>query len=306
MEIWAVESIEVHRSLKVDNQEIRGRPLPAHIKIEKDQKIFVPISDLDENALDYYELSEKLFSLCKFEKSPKELIIGILSMPSIQQIENMLEEHGVIFDKLELDKLSNKYGNNSTRGMLASRQLAPQTNPEITTDDGSSSEDSDLSSLAALEDAPFRVTIKRKPKTVTASRTHDRNWTHNPQSDQELGSGKADTEQLSDDGDWEVTSGSTSAGAGLPRTSTKSGNGSSSQMKSNKYSTRQVILDEEINDIGSERSVLDLDDNQPLRGPINRAQYDNPEFNMMDDPQAIRIGEQGEMKVCNQLSWFLK
>jgi hypothetical protein len=165
-------SMNVHRFIRVDNQEIRGRPLPANIMLDKDQKVFVPLKGLENNELNNYELSEKLISLCHLEKVSKELPLGILSMSSIQQIEDMLEEHGVIFDKLEMRKLTSKIIAEPAGAMLSStRKPVADTPPEMVTDDGNSdSGDSDLSSLAALKEIGVRVKLVRKPKPVTAPR----------------------------------------------------------------------------------------------------------------------------------------
>jgi hypothetical protein len=174
IEIWAARSIKVHRFIRVDNQEIRGRPLPANIMLDKDQRVFVPLKDLENNELNNYELSEKLISLCHLEGVSKELPLGILSMSSIQQIEDMLEEHGVIFDKLEMRKLTSKIIAEPAGAMLSStRKPVAKTPPEMVTDDGNSDScDSDLSSLAALKEIGVRVKLARKPKPATAPRAN--------------------------------------------------------------------------------------------------------------------------------------
>ncbi|KAH0381611.1 hypothetical protein KCU92_g6939, partial [Aureobasidium melanogenum] len=305
IEIWAVESIKVHRSIRLDNQEIRGRPMPANIMLDKDQRVFVPLKDLEANELNYYELSEKLVTLCKLEKVPEKLPLGILSMSSIQQIEDMLEEHGVIFDKLELRKLTNKIVDEPARAMLPlKRKPAEESPPEMVTDDSSStSGDSDLSSLAALKDIGVHVKLARKPKPVAAPRNNIQAYRGRAPLEQESSTDGNDAEQHSDDGDWDEDSASRSTRAAPSRRFAKSGDGNGWHMRSS-YGGGIAISDEEINDIDGEASEGGTDSAQRAQTNEYRKQFSAAQ-NTIEDPQVVRIGEQGEMKVYGFLKNIL-
>ncbi|KAI4721056.1 hypothetical protein E4T48_02728 [Aureobasidium sp. EXF-10727] len=305
IEIWAVKSIKVHRSIRLDNQEVRGRPMPANIMLDKNQRVFVPSKDLEDNELNYYELSEKLITLCKLEKVPEKLPLGILSMSSVQQIEDMLEEHGAIFDKLELRKLTAKIVDDSAGAMLSSRRKpAEDSPPEMVTDDGSStSDDSDLSSLAALKDIGVHVKLARKPKPAAVPRSNGRNANGKPRIEREPNTDDNDTEQHSDDGDWDEDSGSLSTRTAPSRRSAKSGNGNGHgngngngyHMRSN-FGNSIAMSDEDINEIDGEAGEDITDSTQRTRTSEYRRQL-NAAQTTVEDAQAIRVGEQGEMKM---------
>ncbi|KAI4755442.1 hypothetical protein E4T52_12458 [Aureobasidium sp. EXF-3400] len=297
IEIWAVKSIKVHRSIRIDNQEIRGKPLPANIMLDKDQRIFVPLEDLENNELNYYELSEKLTTLCKLENVSKELPVSILSISSIQQIEDMLEEHGVIFDKLEIRKLTNKITPEPAAAVLpARRKLVGDTPPEMITDDGiSDSADSDLSSLAALKDIGVRVKLARKPKPAAAPRTTGQNRNGRVHVGRDLSTDDDSTEQQSDDEDWDKDSAPMSTGGAPSRRPAKTFYGSGHRMRSSYFDSSVAMSDEDINDIDSETSENSTDTAQRAQASEYRKQLDAVE-NIAEDPQVVRIGEQGEMK----------
>lgn len=298
IEFWAVKSIEVHRSVRIDNQEIRGRPLAAHVMLDKDHRVYVPLADLEENELNYYELSEKLAALCKLEKGPKELPVGILSMSSTRQIEDMLEEHGVIFDKLELRKLTNKIVAEPAGAVLSSRRkIVEEDPPEMVTDAGTSdSGDSDLSSLAALKDLGVRVKLARKPKPTAVPRTSVQNRDGRVNHEGERSIDNSDTEQHSDDGGWDKNSIPTSTGGVPPRRPAKNGYGTGHRMRSSYFDSCVAMSDEEINDIDSKMSDTGTDTVQRAQVSEYRKQLNAAE-SAAEDPQVIRIGEQGEMKV---------
>jgi hypothetical protein len=298
IEIWAVKSIKVHRSIRVDNQEICGRPLPAHIMLDKDQRVFVPSKDLENNEFNNYEPSEKLITLCHLEKVSKELPVRILSMSSVQQIEDMLEEHGVIFDKLEMRKLTNKIVAEPAGARLSSR-LKPVENtpPEMVTDDGiSDSGDSDLSSLAALKDIGVRIKLARKPKPPAASHTNAQSRSSRPHIGRELSTDDNNTEQHSDDDDWDKDSAPMSIRAAPSRRPAKAGYGTGHRMRPSYFGSSIAMSDEDINDIDSEMSEGGADTAQQAQASEYRKQLNAVE-STAEDPQVIRIGEQGEMKV---------
>jgi hypothetical protein len=202
--------------------------------LDKDQRVFVPLENLENNELNYYELSEKLITLCHLEKVSEKLPLGILSMSSIQQIEDMLEEHGVIFDKLEMRKLTNKIVAEPIGTMPSSmRKPVADTPPEMVTDDGlSDSGDSDLSSLAALKEIGVRVKLARKPKPVTAPRTNVQSRNSRAYIGPERNTDDNDTEQRSDDEDWDRDSAPMSNRAAPSRRPTKTGHGTGHRMRS--------------------------------------------------------------------------
>ena len=298
IEFWAVKSIEVHRSVRIDNQEIRGRPLAAHVMLDKDHRVYVPLADLEKNELNYYELSEKLTTLCKLEKVPKELPFGILSMSSTRQIEDMLEEHGIIFDKLELRKLTNKIVTEPAGAVLSSRRKTVEDDPpEMVTDAGTSdSGDSDLSSLAALKDLGVRVKLARKSKPAIAPRTNGQNRNGRNHLGREPSTDNSDSEQQSADGEWDKDSVPTSTGRAPSRRPAKNGYGTGHRMRSSYFESGVAISDEEINDIDNKMSENGIDMTQQAQASEYRKQLNAVE-NAAEDPQVIRIGEQGEMKV---------
>ena len=298
IEFWAVKSIEVHRSVRIDNQEIRGRPLAAHVMLDKDHRVYVPLADLEKNELNYYELSEKLTTLCKLEKVPKELPFGILSMSSTRQIEDMLEEHGIIFDKLELRKLTNKIVTEPAGAVLSSRRKTVEDDPpEMVTDAGTSdSGDSDLSSLAALKDLGVRVKLARKSKPAIAPRTNGQNRNGRDHLGREPSTDNSDSEQQSADGEWDKDSVPTSTGRAPSRRPAKNGYGTGHRMRSSYFESGVAISDEEINDIDNKMSENGIDMTQQAQASEYRKQLNAVE-NAAEDPQVIRIGEQGEMKV---------
>lgn len=298
IEFWAVKSIEVHRSVRIDNQEIRGRPLAAHVMLDKDHRVYVPSADLEENELNYYELSEKLTTLCKLEKVPKELPFGILSMSSTGQIEDMLEEHGVIFDKLELRKLTNKIVTEPAGAVLSSRcKTVEDDPPEMVTDAGTSdSGDSDLSSLAALKDLGVRVKLARKPKPAIAPCTNGQNRNGRVHFGREPSTDNSDSEQQSADGDWDKDSVPTSTGGAPSRRPGKNGHGTGHRMRLSYFESGVAMSDEEINDIDNKMSENGIDMTQRAQASEYRKQLNAVE-NAAEDPQVIRIGEQGETKV---------
>jgi hypothetical protein len=297
IEIWAVKSIKVHRSIRVDNQEICGRPLPAHIMLDKDQRVFVPLKDLENNEFNNYELSEKLITLCHLEKVSKELPVSILSMSSVQQIEDMLEEHGVIFDKLEMRKLTNKIVAEPAGARLSTKpKPVEDTPPEMITDDGTSdSGDSDLSSLAALKDIGVHIKLARKPKASAASHTNALNRSGRPHNGRKLSTDDNDTEQHSDDEDWDKDSAPMSSRV-PPRRPAKAGYGTGHRVRSSYFGSSIAMSDEDINDIDSEMSEGGADTVQQAQASEYRKQLNAVE-SIAEDPQVIRIGEQGEMKV---------
>ncbi|THW02710.1 hypothetical protein D6D26_04062 [Aureobasidium pullulans] len=298
IEIWAVESIKVHRSIRLDNQEICGKPLPANIMLGKDQRVFAPIQDLEDNSLNHYELSEKLVTLCKLEKVPKELVLGILTTSSTQQIEDMLEEHGVIFDKVELQKLTNNIIGGLAGAASSSRRVSAQQTPPgmVSDNDSSSSGDSDSSSLADLKAIGFRVKLARKIKPVSASRANGQNHSVRPRFRPEPSSDENDTEQLLDDGDWNKGTAPMSNHAAPYRRSAKSSDGFSYQARSNNFGNKLAMSDEDINDIDSEESEIVTDTMQRAQASEYRKLVSASETSY-EDPQVIRIGEQGEMKM---------
>ncbi|TIA48574.1 hypothetical protein D6C77_09866 [Aureobasidium pullulans] len=298
IEIWAVESIKVHRSIRLDNQEICGKPLPANIMMGKDQRVFAPIQDLEDNSLNHYELSEKLVTLCKLEKVPKELVLGILTTSSTQQIEDMLEEHGVIFDKVELQKLTNNIIGGLAGAASSSRRVSAQQTPPgmVSDNDSSSSGDSDSSSLADLKAIGFRVKLARKIKPVSASRANGQNHSVRPRFRPEPSSDENDTEQFLGDGDWDKGTAPMSNHAAPYRRSAKSSDGFSYQAKSNNFGNKLAMSDEDINDIDSEESEIVTDTMQRAQASEYRKLFSASETSY-EDPQVIRIGEQGEMKM---------
>ncbi|OBW65625.1 MAG: hypothetical protein AUREO_043040 [Aureobasidium pullulans] len=298
IEIWAVESIKVHRSIRIDNQEICGKPLPANIMLGKDQRVFAPIQDLEDNSLNHYELSEKLVALCKLEKVPKELVLGILTTSSTQQIEDMLEEHGVIFDKVELQKLTNNIIGGLAGAASSSRRVSAQQTPPgmVSDNDSSSSGDSDSSSLADLKAIGFRVKLARKIKPVSASRANGQNYSVRPRFRPEPSSDENDTEQFLGDGDWDKGTAPMSNHAAPHRRSAKSSDGFSYQAKSNNFGNKLAMSDEDINDIDSEESEIVTDTMQRAQASEYRKLVSASETSY-EDPQVIRIGEQGEMKM---------
>ncbi|KAK6007550.1 hypothetical protein QM012_004364 [Aureobasidium pullulans] len=305
IEIWAVESIKVHRSIRLDNQEICGRPMPANIMLDKDQRVFVPLKDLEENELNYYELSEKLVTLCKLEKVPERLPLGVLSMSFIQQIEDMLEEHGVIFDKLELRKLTNKIAAEAVGAMPPLKhKSAEESPPEMVTDDGSSgSGDSDLSSLAALKSIGVHVRLARKQKSVTAPRNNGQTHRGRATLEQESNTDSNDAEQHSDDGDWDKDSAPKSSRAAPSRLTARSG-GSNGYFIRSSFGKNIAISDEEINNIHGEASEDATDSAQQAQTNECGKQF-NAVQNTVEDPQVVRIGEQGEMKMYGFLKDLL-
>jgi hypothetical protein len=297
IEIWAVKSIKVHRSIRVDNQEIRGRPLPANIMLDKDQRVFVPFEDLENNELNYYELSEKLITLCKLERVAEKLPLGVLSMSSIQQIEDMLEEHGVIFDKLEMRKLTSKIIAEPAGAVLSSRRKpVADTPPEMVTDDGNSdSGDSDLSSVAALKEIGVRVKLARKSKPVVAPRVNAQSRNSRTHIVPQLSTDGNALEQHSDDEGWNKDSASMSNRAAPSRRPAQTGYGTGYRMRSSFFESNVAMSDEDINDIDSEMSEGGTDTVQRVQASEYRKQLNAVE-NTAEDPQMIRIGEQGEMK----------
>ncbi|KAI5276433.1 hypothetical protein E4T47_00597 [Aureobasidium subglaciale] len=298
VEIWAVQSIKVHRSIRLDNQEVRGRPLPANIMMGKDQRVFVPVKDLEEHTLNWYELSEKLVMLCKLDKVPKEIVLGILSMLSTQQIEDMLEEHGVIFDKLELRKLTQNVVIQPAGATLSSRrQVSEQSPPEMVTDNDSSiSDESDMSSLAALRNLGINVKPARKAKPVTAPRARGSRVPLEREP-----SSNGDNMELQGDGeDWDKHSDPLYAHVGPSKKQFSSGSGPKPgpgrQTRSGYFGSRIAVSDVDINDINSEGSEPCIDAFQRTQASEYRKQC-NASGVVLEDPQVIRIGEQGEMKV---------
>lgn len=293
IEIWGVRSIDVHRSVRLDNQEIRGKPLPANIMMGKDQRIFVPTKDLEENTLNYYEFSEKLITLCRLEKVPEKLVIGVLSMPSIPQIEDMLEENGIIFDKLELRKLAKPVGDVAGSMLSSSRKvLQPPMEEEASEDDSSSS---GTSSLEALKDMGVRVNVVRRPNSVVHVKAQPSRYNKSTANQASQHHSEQCVSEEDDSEQEAMRSLTTSVGS-----RSKSANGTGNFTRSSfKHGNRVALPDEDINDIPTEQggSSLNSSQNGHTISSIRRSQCNMPEINMIQDTQAIRIGEQGEMKV---------
>jgi hypothetical protein len=210
----------------------------------------------------------------------------------------MLEEHGVIFDKLEMRKLTNKIIAEPIGTMPSSmRKPVADTPPEMVTDDGlSDSGDSDLSSLAALKEIGVRVKLARKPKPVTAPRTNVQSRNSRAYIGPERSTDDNDTEQNSDDEDWDRDSAPMSNRAAPSRRPTKTGHGTGHRMRSSYFGGIAAMSDEDINDIDSEMSEGGADTVQRAQSSEYRKQLNAVEITA-EDPQVIRIGEQGEMKV---------
>lgn len=166
----------------------------------------------------------------------------------------------------------------------------------VSDNDSSSSGDSDSSSLADLKAIGFRVKLARKIKPVSASRANGQNHSVRPRFRPEPSSDENDTEQFLGDGDWDKGTAPMSNHAAPYRRSAKSSDGFSYQAKSNNFGNKLAMSDEDINDIDSEENEIVTDTMQRAQASEYRKLFSASETSY-EDPQVIRIGEQGEMKM---------
>lgn len=199
------------------------------------------------------------------------------------------------FDKIK-DKFLDRV--KPAGAMLSStRKPVADTPPEMVTDDGNSdSGDSDLSSLAALKEIGVRVKLVRKPKPVTAPRSNTQSRSGRANALPQLSTDDNAMEHQSDDEDWEKDWAPMSNRAAPSRRSANISHSTGHRMRSSYFENSIAISDEDINDIDSEMSEGGTDTAQQMQAFEYRKQLNAVE-NTAEDPQVIRIGEQGEMKV---------
>lgn len=306
-EIYSVRSISIHRFVIINHQEVRGKVAVAGFAVSKDQKIFVPIEDLESRDLDYYKLAEKLAPLCGFQQKHLQIVSRILSISSNKKIETMLSENHINFEKRRFQKSSIRLIDDSAGIVLPSKSTRPGRLVEDTASH-SSETSSEVSTPAEDEELNFSQARKiqsnhkqsKAAKSVAVplnipSRVASERYIK-PQQTRERGTGGYFARESSNRSSKEDTEAMPALAVPLESLFKASNNGSQ-KTRASKASNKVVVSDDDINDIDDEDSDSDSSEDVRASSIAYRARYMAPKIDGIDDTQAIRIGEQGEMKV---------
>ncbi|KAG9951782.1 hypothetical protein KCU85_g2688, partial [Aureobasidium melanogenum] len=306
-EIFSVESISIHRMIVINNQEIRGKVAAAPFSVSKDQKIFIPIEDVDSNDLDYYKLVEKLAPLCGFQTKHLQIAARILSLNKISKIEDMLSENHINFEKRRFEKMATKLVDDSAGIVLPTKTVRP-TRPGKTISSDSSKPSSSEVSTPVNEEEPFDIQVRQGPNQkqnkvskVALPRGHDyrkapeREAKHKQNRERNAAAHSARAPLIRSDDEDSMTMPIFSA----PLESLiKSSRGPQRPGLSTRSSHKYVVSDDDIKNIDDEESDSESESSSqeiPTSSGAYRSKYMTSDT--ANDDQIVRIGEQGEMKM---------